>query len=85
MHPLTAVHQAAEYQQHIARLVELVLAPALASMKAAKRQVQLQQQQLRDLRDSLAIRAQDGGGAPLPPPPTHLNLQPGGQVYKSAL
>ena len=55
--PLTAIHQAAEYQQHLARLVELVLAPALQSLAAAQAQAQLQQQQLRDLRDTLAIQA----------------------------
>ena len=55
--PLTAIHQAAEYQQHLARLIELVLAPALQSLAAAQAQAQLQQQQLRDLRDTLAIQA----------------------------
>ena len=61
--PLTAIHQAAEYQQHLARLIELVLGPALQSLAAAQAQAQLQQQQLRDLRDTLAIQA---AGVPRP-------------------
>lgn len=54
--PLTAIHQAAEYQQHLARLIELVLAPARHSVEASQLQAQIQQQQLRDVRDRLEVQ-----------------------------
>ena len=31
--PLTAIHQAAEYHQHLARLIELVVAPSLHALQ----------------------------------------------------
>ena len=58
--PLTALHQATEYQQHLARLMELVLAPALQTLRTARVQAQWRQQQLRDLRDILHHKTLSG-------------------------
>ncbi len=58
--PLTALHQAAEYQQHLARLMELVASPALQMLRTARVQAQWRQQQARDLRDLLHHRSHSG-------------------------
>lgn len=65
--PLTALHQAAEYQQHLAKLIELVASPMLQSLEAARVQAQWRQQQARDLRDLLNDRIYSGRGTSLPP------------------
>ena len=58
--PLTALHQSAEYQQHLARLMELVASPVLQTLRTARVQAQWRQQQARDLRDLLHHRSHAG-------------------------
>ena len=81
--PLTAIHQAAEYQQHLARLIELVLAPSLNTLRAQSVQRQIQQQQLREFRDSLAIRTPAWTQMP-PLPPRPPQPQVGGLLSASS-
>ena len=58
--PLTALHQSAEYQQHLAGLIELVASPALQTLRTERVQAQWRQQQARDLRDLMHHRAHAG-------------------------
>lgn len=72
--PLTALHQSAEYQQHLARLMELVLAPTLQTLRTARVQSQWRQQQLRDLRDILHHQSHSGEFPFSQPHITHNDL-----------
>lgn len=60
MHPLTAMHHAGVYQQHLCRLMEVVAGPVLASLRGRSAEVSLQFEQLQVMKASLAKAQAEG-------------------------
>ncbi|EIE18526.1 hypothetical protein COCSUDRAFT_6434, partial [Coccomyxa subellipsoidea C-169] len=53
VHPLTAMHHAGVYQQHLCRLMEVVAGPVLASLRGRSAEASLQFEQLQVMKASL--------------------------------
>ena len=60
MDPLTAMHHAGVYQQHLCRLMEVVAGPVLASLRARSAEASLQLDQLQSMKAAL-VNAQTEG------------------------
>lgn len=60
MDPLTAMHHAGVYQQHLCRLMEVVAGPVLASLRARSVEASLQLDQLQAMKAAL-VNAQAEG------------------------
>lgn len=51
--PLTAMHHAGVYQQHLCRLMEVVAGPVVSSLRALSAQASLQLEQLQETKAAL--------------------------------
>ena len=60
MDPLTAMHHAGVYQQHLCRLMEVVAGPVLASLRSRSAEASLQLDQLQAMKEAILAAQRDG-------------------------
>lgn len=75
MDPLTAMHHAGVYQQHLCRLMEVVAGPVVTSLRARSAEASLQLDQLQAMKEAILAAQRDGSsrGTVLPIACIHSN------------